>query len=278
MHPSDFVTSADGTRIAVYDTGNPNAAATVLAVHGYPDNASVWNAVTERLAPEHRVLRYDVRGTGRSDRPRDRRAYRFDRLTDDVDAVLAAFSPDRPVHLLGHDWGSVQGWHFAAVRPERFTGFTSVSGPNVAYLRPWIRTNLAARNWRPVLRQLLHSSYIAFFKVPVLPELAWRSGLVDRIMARREPPADRSRADKINGLELYRANLLSRSPEPARPVRIPVQVIAPTRDAYIGVAVAQQTPRPWVEQLSVATVESGHWLPLTEPAYLAQAVATFIRG
>ncbi len=277
MQPSGLVTSTDGTRIAVYDTGNSNASATVLAVHGYPDNASVWDEVTERLARDHRVLRYDVRGTGRSDKPRGRAAYRLDRLTEDVEAVLAAFSPDRPVHLLAHDWGSVQGWHFVGVRADRFTGFTSVSGPNVAYLRPWIRTNLAARNWGPVLRQLLHSTYIAFFKLPWLPELAWRSGLIDQIMARSEPPADRSRADKINGLELYRANLLTRRPEPPRPVRIPVQVIAPTRDAYIGVDVAQQTPQPWVEDLTVATVDSGHWLPLTEPGYLARSVAEFIR-
>lgn len=278
MTPSGFVTSSDGTRIAVYDSGNADAASTVLAVHGYPDNADVWAAVTERLTPRCRVLRYDVRGTGHSDAPRERAAYRYVRLAEDAQAVLDAWSPGQAVHLLAHDWGSVQGWQFVSdpELAERFTGFTSVSGPCVAYLRPWIRANLAARNYIPVLRQLLHSSYIGFFQLPLLPELAWRTGLIDRIMARSEPPAQRRLADKVNGLELYRANLLSRDSPPPRPVRIPVQVIAPTKDAYIGVDVALETPRPYVTELSVRTVESGHWLPLTDPDYLAQAVIDFI--
>lgn len=279
MEPTGFVTSSDGTRIAVYVSGPAQAETTVLAVHGYPDNAGVWDGVTDRLASGYRVVRYDVRGAGRSDQPAGRSAYRYARLVEDARAVLDAYSPDRPVHLLGHDWGSVQGWQFVAEPglADRFTGFTSVSGPSVAYLRAWIRTNLAARNYQPVLRQLLHSSYIGFFQTPVLPELAWRSGIVDRVLGAKEPAARRGLADKLNGLQLYRANLLSRSGEPARPVSVPVQVIAPLRDPFISVDVALQTPRPYVADLEERTVDAGHWLPLTDPDYLADAVADFVQ-
>ena len=46
--------------------------------------------------------------------------YRFDKLSGDVAAVLDGCldaQPDgrgrtRRVHLVGHDWGSIQGWHF----------------------------------------------------------------------------------------------------------------------------------------------------------------------
>lgn len=275
MEPTGTVTSADGTRLAVYLSGNPDAEVTVLAVHGYPDNASVWDAVADRLAADHRVLRYDVRGTGRSDQPRRRADYRYRRLLEDAEAVLDRFSPDRPVHLLAHDWGSVQGWYFVAERPDRFTGFTSISGPNVAYLQTWIRTLLAARNVGPVLRQLLHSSYIVFFKSPVLPELCWRLGLIDWVLSRREPAAQREWPDKINGLQLYRANLLTRHSPPPRPVRVPVQVLAPTQDAYISAQVATETPRPFVAELSVHTIAAGHWLPLTHPDFVADRVVAF---
>ena len=279
MQPTGFATSADGTKLAVYVTENSDASTTVLAVHGYPDNACVWDAVTALLAPDHRVLRYDVRGTGRSDKPADRFAYRLERLTEDALAVLTEFSPDRDVHLLGHDWGSVQGWHFAADESlaTRLTGFTSVSGPSVTYLRPWLRTRWAARNWRPALRQLLHSSYIAFFKLPLLPELAWRSGIGDRVLAWSEPVTERSMADKVNGLQLYRANLLTRDGPRARPVRLPVQLIVPTRDRYISVDFAVETPRPFVTDLTVLKVDAGHWLPLVDPGFLARAVTEFVR-
>ena len=207
MQPTGFVTSADGTGIAVYDSGSRDARATVLAVHGYPDNARVWDQVAARLDPEFRVLRYDVRGTGCSDRPRGREPYRYVHLLEDVRAVLEQYSPQQPVHLLGHDWGSVQGWYFAAELPDRFLSFTSVSGPNVAYLQTWIRTKLAAGNAAPVLRQLLHSSYIVFFKTPVLPELAWRSGALDRVLGRREPFDAARPAGQAQRIAAHRANL-----------------------------------------------------------------------
>ncbi|HEX2905168.1 MAG TPA: alpha/beta fold hydrolase [Jatrophihabitans sp.] len=292
------MTSADGTRIAVYlssaasDAHPPDAAAaegassgavsagaelpTVLAVHGYPDNASVWDQVVQRLAVQCRVLRYDVRGTGCSDKPRSRASYRWQRLAEDARAVLDAYSPERPVHLLAHDWGSVQGWYLVSESAERFASFTSISGPNVAYFRPWIRAKLAAREFGPVLRQVAHSSYIAFFRMPLLPELAWRTGLIDRVLARREPPARRGLPDKLNGLQLYRANLLTRSGPRPRPVRLPVLVIAPTRDAYISPDMAIETPRPFVADLQTRLVAAGHWLPLTHPDYVAAAVRSMI--
>ena len=44
-----FVTSADGTRIAVHESGNPGGPV-LVAVHGYPDNHTVWDGVVAQLA------------------------------------------------------------------------------------------------------------------------------------------------------------------------------------------------------------------------------------
>jgi pimeloyl-ACP methyl ester carboxylesterase len=103
------VTSSDGTSLVVYERGDLGAP-TVLLVHGYPDNHAVWDAVAEDLAADQHVVTYDVRGIGASDKPRERAAYRVDRLVDDLFAVAGAVSPDSPVHVVGHDWGSVQAW------------------------------------------------------------------------------------------------------------------------------------------------------------------------
>src|SRR4051812_22874975 len=113
------VTSADGTRIAVYEYGEPTAPV-LIAVHGYPDNATLWEPVATRLAEHFRVVTNDVRGAGESDEPRQRAAYGLERLEEDFTAVLDEVSPERPVQLLAHDWGSIQSWHF--VTSERLTG------------------------------------------------------------------------------------------------------------------------------------------------------------
>ena len=86
------VTSADGTRLAVYEYGDPSAPV-LVCVHGYPDNAALWEPVATKLSEHFRVITYDVRGAGESDHPRGRAAYKLDRLEEDFAAVLDDVAP-----------------------------------------------------------------------------------------------------------------------------------------------------------------------------------------
>lgn len=274
------IAASDGVQLAVYVDGDPDAASTVLAVHGYPDNASMWDPVAGLLAADHRVVRYDVRGMGRSTAPPSRAGYRLERLADDARAVLDAVAPDRPLHLLGHDWGSVQGWYFLT-NPRlagRIASFTSISGPSLEQVRPWLLDELRSGRPGPVLRQLAHSAYIPFFLLPVLPELGWRSGLIDRLLGRRPAAATSPHAlpDQLHGLELYRANLRGHRTGRPRPVDVPVQVLAPTRDRFVGPELQLGAPARYVRRLSVRTVDAGHWLPVSRPEVVAAAVTEFI--
>src|ERR1051326_5334046 len=101
---------SDGVRLLVKEQGVVGRPVVVL-LHGYPDNSTVWDRVAELLAERFHVVRYDVRGAGGSGAPGDRGGYRLDRLAADLAAVVRAVSPGRPVHLVAHDWGSIQGWH-----------------------------------------------------------------------------------------------------------------------------------------------------------------------
>jgi len=279
-----LVTSRDGVRLAVYRTGDPGRP-TILALHGYPDNHSVWDGVVAILADRYHVVTYDVRGCGASDKPRQRHAYRIDRLVDDLGAVLDAVSPDRPVHLLAHDWGSIQAWpvvcdaRFAA----RIASYTSISGPSLDHAAIWIRA--AAEHPGATLRQLLDSYYTLVFQLPVLPELGWRTGAFDRVMAltRGRPssaavdnhPA-RSVADKINGLQLYRANMVTRlrRPRPGR-TAIPVQVLAPAEDSYVTPALQTQAPLPYAQNLRARTIPGRHWVVSERPDVIARLTSEF---
>ena len=195
------VTSTDGVQLAVYDTAGPSGAVTIVAVHGYPDNHTVWDGVVGELADRFHVVTYDVRGTGESGKPTQRAAYRMPQLVDDLAAVLDAVSPDAPVHLLAHDWGSVQAW--AAVTDERFTGriasFTSISGPSIDHAAAWFRTG--HRHPVAALRQLLDSWYIVAFQLPRLPELLMGCGRADQLILLGEAVA---KGCSVNGLDLVR--------------------------------------------------------------------------
>ena len=108
-----------GVSLAAISAGD-RARPTVVLVHGYPDTKEVWTPVIERLAPRFSVIAYDVRGAGGSSAPRGPRGYGLERLADDFAAVCDALAPGRPVHLVGHDWGGIQGWEF--VTAARFAG------------------------------------------------------------------------------------------------------------------------------------------------------------
>ncbi|GAA5160939.1 SDR family oxidoreductase [Pseudonocardia eucalypti] len=274
------ITANDGVSLAIQEHGD-RAAPTVLAVHGYPDDHTVWDGVVAELSERFHVVTYDVRGAGGSTAPTSRAGYHLDRLAADLGAVADEVSPDRPVHLLAHDWGSIQAWH-AVTGPgprARYASLTSISGPSLDYAGAWFRSRLrrpTARGLRELLVQLASSGYIGFFQLPALPELAWRSGLLPALMTRlsrgdtglRRP----STQDGIRGLELYRANMLTRltRPEPV-PTGIPAQVLAPRHDPFVSAPLQSDVAR-WVPELTVRSVAGGHWVPRAHPKVIARCV------
>lgn len=277
MPPSkSTTTSRDGTRIAVYDYGNPDAP-TLICVHGYPDNASLWEPVADRLTTDFHVVAYDVRGTGESDHPGSTPAYALDRLQEDFRAVIDQVAPGRPVHVLAHDWGSIQAWHFVT-DPElqpRIASFVSISGPSLDHAGYFIR-----RANRAALRQLLHSWYIFYFHLPWLPELGWRKGWAHRVFNRLETQdatEKRSIGDYVNGMKLYRANVLPRLIRPAqRRTDVPVLAVSPDADPFVTTPLQTDIAR-WAPNLTVKVVRGGHWIPRNDPGLVAGLVREHTR-
>ena len=286
--PTQFVTSADGTRIAVFESGNPDGPV-VVAVHGYPDNHTTWDGVAAELGDRFRVIAYDVRGAGASDQPRGRAAYKMDRLAEDFRAVIDSVSPDAPVHLLAHDWGSIQSWAPVTdpALADRIATFVSISGPSLDYAGSWmldVRRHPAAS-----LRQLLASYYIVLFQIPRLPEKVVGTDFVDRGIAKAElagradaataTPVERGYADKVNGINLYRANMLQRVLRP-RPVRttVPVLVLAPVDDPYAGLRVCTEAPVPFVDDLTVIEIPGSHWVVTARPDLVAMHVREYVEA
>ena len=268
-----WLQASDGQQLAVYETGRADGPV-IVSVHGYPDDHSVWDTVAAELAGEFRVVTYDVRGAGASDAPAARAAYRLDQLADDLGRV-AASTGDVPVHLLAHDWGSIQAWH-AATRDDaqqRYASLTSVSGPDAAQAAVWLAK--AWRTQRPAaIRQVKSSWYVGMFLLPVVPDLLWYSGLGHRLLP-KTAPAD-SAADAIHGLQLYRANFGRHPAHEPRPCALPVQVLAPRYDEYLTSAMVSQAPQPWVRDLRVQQIDGGHWGFVAHPDRLAEAVRTFV--
>ncbi|VVJ15178.1 Putative oxidoreductase [Amycolatopsis camponoti] len=276
-----WVTASDGVRLSVTIDGREDGP-TVVLVHGYPDNSSMWGGVVAELGVEHRVVTYDVRGAGQSDKPPGRASYRLDQLADDLRAVVDAVQPEGKVHLVAHDWGSIQTWH--AVTGDSLRGrvasYTSISGPSLDHAGAWFRAQLTRptpKRLKNALSQFLHSWYILAFQIPLIPDLLWRTGLLGKQIQRMEPDAaPPEKADGLHGLELYRANMFTRLSRPApRAADVPVQVLAPTGDAYVTAPLQTEVAR-WVPDLRIRPIVGTHWVTRAKPAVVARAAAELV--
>lgn len=284
-----YVVSGD-VRLAVFEHGDPSAE-TVLLVHGWPDTHAVWDAVVPLLVENFHVVTYDTRGHGASPLPGAKEKFTLDLLADDVVAVAQTVSPDRPVHLVAHDWGSIQLWE-AVCRPgatEWFASFTSISGPSLDHAATWLRGLVkrpTPRNLVTLARQTLSSSYIYFFLTPRLPEVVlpalggrlWPSILKATEGLTAPPPADTLTDDMVAGVRLYRANMLQRlrHPEPRRS-QVPLQLVVNTKDFAMTPAMFAGAAE-WTVDLTRVDLDRGHWLPVSDPQLVADLVTTFVRN
>jgi pimeloyl-ACP methyl ester carboxylesterase len=262
------VTTTDGLSLALYRSETPGRPV-LVAVHGYPDDASVWDGMAALLVDDFDIVAYDVRGAGASSRPRAVRSYRLEQLTADLTTVIDSVSPTAPVHVVAHDWGSVQVFYALRHGLGRIASFTSISGPDLDAAGAWMRRQLSRgpAGWAEAARQVAASWYIGAFLVPGPVEMAIRRGLVGRVVAAARDGRSASGADLVDGLRLYRANMLRRRP-PGAAVEVPVQVIAPLRDRYIRPSMATEIG-DWARDLRVRRPDAGHWLILSDPAYIA---------
>ncbi|MGV9694243.1 SDR family oxidoreductase [Streptomyces sp. NPDC003470] len=279
--------------LCVAELGDPGQP-TVVLVHGYPDSKEVWSEVAARLAGRFHVVLYDVRGHGRSSAPSPLRGgFTLEKLTDDFLAVADAVSPGRPVHLVGHDWGSVQAWEFVTVRRTegRIASFTSMSGPSLDHFGHWIGRRVRRPTPRRVgqlLGQGAKSWYVYLLHTPVLPELAWRGPLGKRwpgILRRVEkvPGGDYPTAslpsDAAHGAWLYRDNVRPRLRHPREDAyaHVPVQLVTPLGDAFLSERLHDELER-WAPRLTRRTLPAKHWVPRTRPDRLADWITEFVTG
>jgi short-subunit dehydrogenase/pimeloyl-ACP methyl ester carboxylesterase len=287
----DIVTASDGVALAVhrYTEVDPQRP-TILAIHGWPDNHHVWDGVAGQLSERYNFVAYDVRGAGESSCPASRSGYRFEQLVSDIGAVIDSLGVGQ-VHLLAHDWGSIQAW--AAVTDDSMLGtiasFTSISGPHLPYAGKFLRSARTPRAVAQVARQLVASGYVGFFLCPAVPEVGFRSGLLVKVVEGFERigrsstrsqrrAAQRSIADYVNGLNLYRENMLASvlsRPSQLPQTTVPVQVLVPRKDIFVTPALQRFTGA--IPQGSrVITIEGGHWVVTSRPDVVARLTGEWV--
>jgi pimeloyl-ACP methyl ester carboxylesterase len=132
----------------------------VMLLHGWPQTWYEWRHVIDLLAGDYQVVAPDFRGFGYSAKP----ASGYDAATMAADlAALTDHLQLTDVTVIGHDWGAVFGYVYAASSPDqvRALGIVEMALPGVGVME---------RAMAPV-PQGNFLWHMGFQSVPDLPEL-----------------------------------------------------------------------------------------------------------
>jgi pimeloyl-ACP methyl ester carboxylesterase len=121
--PAEYLDVA-GIRLHVRQSG-PMGAPAVILLHGFGSSLQTWDAWADRLATDHRVIRFDLPGFALSG-PDPTGDYSDQRSM----AVLAALMDRLGIaraSLVGNSLGGKIAWMFAATHPERVDRLVLIS-------------------------------------------------------------------------------------------------------------------------------------------------------
>jgi pimeloyl-ACP methyl ester carboxylesterase len=250
----------------------PGDGTPVLCLHGFPQRATSWAGVADRLAARGlRVVAVDQRGYSPGARPTSVEDYALPHLVADVVAMIGSLGGS--VHLVGHDWGGVVGWQVAARHPELVRSWTAVSTPHQLALNDVLARDEAQRQrfgyivaFRERGEELLlggdaaglRSMYGGF----VAPQR-----VADDVAFFQQPGA------LTAALSWYRAMSLTDAAGLTN-VTVPTAYVWGSADPAFGAEAAELTARFVDGPYRFVPLEgAGHWLPDEVPDTLADVIA-----
>ena len=269
---------AGGMRFEVLEQGEGDRLA--LCLHGFPEHAVSWRHQMPVLAAlGYRVWAVNQRGYGSTTRPGRARDYTLAHLLRDVAALIDA-SGAGSVTLIGHDWGAMVAWCFAAARMRPLCRLVIMNVPHPLCFRA------ALRHWR----QLRRSWYIALFQIPLLPErmlAAQRGASVRRMFAQLSLPpevlaiyagqiAEPGAAEAM--LNWYRAVRIDRPSTAAlaRTIEVPTLLIWGEQDVALDLICLEGTDR-YVRDLTLRRLPGvSHWVQQDAPLQVNRLLEEFL--
>ena len=136
----------NGAELAFEVTGNGEP---LVMIHGAQGDQSMFSGLAPAFASKYRVLTFDQRGSGLSEKPHDE--YSVGQLADDTAALMDHVGFDS-AHILGVSMGGMIALQFALRHPRKVRrlvlGCTTPGGPKA--VRIGGETFTAAYSTRPI--------------------------------------------------------------------------------------------------------------------------------
>lgn len=239
---------------------------TLVLVHEAGGCLESYEDALPALEREFRVLRYDQRGFGFSEKARE---LSFESVVADLAALLDALKITAPVHMAGCAMGSDFSVGFAARHPARVVKLALASpiiGSNVARSAPTLeRAALAERDGVRAVMQTSHDrSYPEVLRVPDRERF-------QRYQSRwvcNTPASFTAQAHMMSAVDLT-----SEYPK----IKVPTLVIAAKHDALRPPEMVQRVAEA-ISGAKYLLADTGHFMNVQTPQLFADTVLSFFKG
>ena len=265
----------NGVTLAVDDRGDGDP---VVLLHGFPELAYSWRHQVPALYDAgFRVISFDQRGYGSSEKPETVAEYGLEYLVGDVIGVLDRLGIDEAA-VVGHDWGSIVAWTAAVTQPDRITRVVSLNVPyrGACFGFPTTQVladQLADRFGYVLMFQQEGAAEAGFAADPEGWLMAfYAGGARGRSYMTDEEFTTYAEAFKRGGISgpvnWYRnidANAAALGPMIDATISQPTLMIAADNDPVLPLSLTEGMDR-WIPDLDVVVIEdSGHWTQQEQP-------------
>jgi pimeloyl-ACP methyl ester carboxylesterase len=262
--------SADGTRIAWRGAGAGAPLILSTPVLGTLDH---WSGVEPGLAAFCRAIAWDYRGHGRSDAPRDPRAYSLELVLEDLAAVHDEAAGGEPAHLCGLSLGGLVSLCYALARPGRVRSLVLVN------TGPGFRSPERRERWR----ELWERAAARLERVGVEAYLSHPRATLEILGRAPESPCARLAREGVLRSDAEALARFARGVAAPQPdlgdrlaeIAVPALVLCGEEDRDFqraGQVLAEGLPAARHAQIAGA----GHALPLDQPDAFARSVRDFL--
>jgi epoxide hydrolase 4 len=145
----------NGLEMHVATLGTPSLdKPSLIFLHGFPDLWCGWARVMAKLCDSFFCVAPDQRGYNLTSRPGAVADYAPIHLLADVEALIQALSPDKPIVLIGHDWGGILASWFAALHPKKVQKLVLINTTHPALFQRTLWADSAQRAVSAYIDQL----------------------------------------------------------------------------------------------------------------------------
>jgi len=284
----DCYAEVNGVRLHYVEQGKGQL---ILFLHGFPEFWYSWNYLLADFGRDHHAVALDMRGYNLSAKPEPVDAYRVPIIVEDVRALAESLKAKKFV-LVGHDWGGVIAWAFAAQHPEMLDKLIIINAPHPTVFARELANNPA---------QQKASAYFNLFTSPQAEQVLSANNYAPMLQAFGSALNEEDRKMYLaawnqpggltGGLNFYRAAQL-RSPagapagEAAQPPAIqplalittPTLVIWGEKDTALLTGNLEGLDQ-FVKPLKIERIPDGsHWVVHEKPAVVIEDIRAFLKS